>query len=75
MRSGCSAVSAPLAKSAATDQLLRWFRQADLEIAVDRIGNIFGLWRDAGNADKAPVLVGSHADTVINAGICSVIQS
>ncbi|MBB4188119.1 Zn-dependent hydrolase [Sinorhizobium terangae] len=57
------------ADKAGRDQLVRWLREADLEIAVDRIGNIFGVWREAGNAEKAPVLIGSHIDTVIDAGI------
>jgi N-carbamoyl-L-amino-acid hydrolase len=54
---------------AARDTLAAWIRQAGLEVAVDRIGNIFGIWRDAHNGNEAPVLVGSHIDTVINAGI------
>ena len=41
-------------------------REAGLEIAVDRIGNIFGIWNAA---DAAPVMIGSHIDTVIDAGI------
>jgi len=34
---------------------------------VDRVGNMFGIW--SGASDTAPVMVGSHIDTVINAGI------
>ena len=48
------------------DQLVAWMRQAGLEIAVDRIGNIFGIWNSGG---AAPVMLGSHIDTVIDAGI------
>ena len=48
------------------DQLVAWMRQAGLEIAVDRIGNIFGIWNCG---DAAPVMLGSHIDTVIDAGI------
>jgi beta-ureidopropionase / N-carbamoyl-L-amino-acid hydrolase len=51
------------------DAVVGWMRQAELEISLDRIGNIFGIWRPAGTADDAPVLIGSHIDTVINAGI------
>jgi len=48
------------------DQLVAWMTQAGLETAVDRIGNIFGIWR-AG--DGPPIMIGSHIDTVIDAGI------
>lgn len=57
------------ADKAGRDVLVGWLREADLEVAVDRIGNIFGIWRPDGTADLAPVLVGSHIDTVIDAGI------
>ncbi|MGF6226173.1 N-carbamoyl-L-amino-acid hydrolase [Inquilinus ginsengisoli] len=49
------------------DLLAGWMREAGLEVRVDRIGNIFGLWPAAGSAD--PVMIGSHIDTVIDAGI------
>ncbi|MGL4964796.1 MAG: Zn-dependent hydrolase [Inquilinus sp.] len=49
------------------DLLVGWMREAGLEVRVDRIGNIFGLWPAAGTAD--PVMIGSHIDTVIDAGI------
>ena len=48
------------------DQLVAWMTHAGLELAVDRIGNIFGIW-NAG--DAAPIMIGSHIDTVIDAGI------
>ena len=48
------------------DQLVAWMTQAGLETAVDRIGNIFGIWR-AG--DGSLIMIGSHIDTVIDAGI------
>jgi N-carbamoyl-L-amino-acid hydrolase len=51
------------------DAFVTWVRAADLEVAVDRIGNIFGIWSDDANTNQAPVLLGSHIDTVINAGI------
>ena len=51
------------------DQLVEWIKEASLEVAVDRIGNIFGIWRPEGVADSAPLMLGSHIDTVINAGI------
>jgi len=51
------------------DLFVGWLSQAGLDVAIDRIGNIFGIWQSADNADKAPVLIGSHIDTVIDAGI------
>jgi N-carbamoyl-L-amino-acid hydrolase len=51
------------------DQLVAWLREAGLDVAVDRIGNIFGIWSTPENAGKAPILLGSHIDSVIDAGI------
>lgn len=51
------------------DLLVRWLQEAGLEVAVDRIGNIFGVWQPAQTQHTAPVMVGSHIDTVINAGM------
>ena len=50
------------------DRVALWMREAGLEVMVDRVGNLFGLWRP-GEADAAPLMLGSHIDTVINAGI------
>jgi N-carbamoyl-L-amino-acid hydrolase len=55
------------ADRAGRDLLAGWMRGAGLEVRVDRIGNIFGLWPAAAEAD--PVMIGSHVDTVIDAGI------
>ncbi len=54
-------------EKAGRDLLAGWITAAGLELTVDRIGNMFGIWRGASEA--APVMVGSHIDTVINAGI------
>lgn len=51
------------------DALVSWVKEADLEVAVDRIGNIFGIWRVSSEDDQAPIMIGSHIDTVINAGV------
>ncbi|EJT06612.1 Zn-dependent hydrolase [Rhizobium sp. CCGE 510] len=50
------------------DRFVAWLEDAGLDIAVDRIGNIFGIWNAAGVGEK-PIMIGSHIDTVINAGI------
>jgi N-carbamoyl-L-amino-acid hydrolase len=51
------------------DRLVTWIEAAGLELAIDRIGNIFGIWAPAGTEDRPPLLLGSHIDTVIDAGI------
>ncbi|MFT4185358.1 MAG: Zn-dependent hydrolase [Rhizobium sp.] len=51
------------------DRFVTWLEEAGLEIAVDRIGNIFGIWSPKGTGGRRPLMLGSHIDTVINAGI------
>ncbi|ARP66388.1 Zn-dependent hydrolase [Mesorhizobium sp. WSM1497] len=51
------------------DLFVGWLRQAGLDVAIDRVGNIFGIWQSPENAGQAPLLIGSHIDTVIDAGI------
>lgn len=50
----------------ARDQVVAWMRSAGLRIEIDRIGNIFGT--RAGTAQSAPVMTGSHIDSVANGG-------
>ncbi len=57
------------ADKAGRDQFVAWLRAAGLEAHCDRVGNLFGVWRERENADAAPILVGSHIDSVIDAGI------
>lgn len=57
------------ADKAGRDKVVSWMRDADLEVVVDRIGNIFGIWSTSENEGKEAVMVGSHIDTVIDAGI------
>ena len=56
------------ADKAGRDLLALWLRQAGLRVAVDRIGNIYGIWEPEG-ASGDPLVIGSHIDTVIDAGI------
>jgi N-carbamoyl-L-amino-acid hydrolase len=51
------------------DLFVGWLRQAGLDVAIDRVGNIFGVWQSPENTGQAPLLIGSHIDTVIDAGI------
>ena len=57
------------ADRAGRDLVAAWLEAAGLEVAVDRIGNLFGIWRGAAQDDLAPVMIGSHIDSVIDAGI------
>ena len=56
------------ADRAGRDLLCEWMKDAGLTIEIDRIGNIFGIWTPDGVSGD-PLLIGSHIDTVINAGI------
>lgn len=44
-----------------------WMKALGLEISVDRIGNVRGV--RAGRVDGAPVMIGSHIDTVATGGL------
>ena len=54
------------ADKAGRDLVAGWFRAAGLDVVVDQVGNLFGVWQ-AGTGD--PVMLGSHIDSVIDAGI------
>jgi beta-ureidopropionase / N-carbamoyl-L-amino-acid hydrolase len=51
------------------DKLAGWIKAAGLDLTIDRLGNIFAIWRGALRPELAPVMIGSHIDTVIDAGI------
>lgn len=51
------------------DLVVVWMKDAGLEVKIDHIGNIFGIWSNHENEGQDPVMTGSHIDTVINAGI------
>jgi N-carbamoyl-L-amino-acid hydrolase len=54
---------------AGRDLLVRWMRELELEVVVDRIGNVFGILRSASDDGRqAPLMMGSHIDSVTNAG-------
>jgi len=52
---------------AGRDQVVQWMRELGLTVAVDPMGNIFGL-RPGLRDDLAPVMTGSHTDTVRTGG-------
>ena len=51
------------------DRFVAWAEGAGLRVAIDRIGNILAIWDEADDPDAAPLMLGSHIDTVIDAGI------
>lgn len=56
------------AEKAGRDQVVAWMKELALEVRIDRIGNIFGSLPAAAGTDLAPLMMGSHIDTVTNAG-------
>ena len=48
------------------NQVVDWMKQSGLKVEIDQIGNIFGT--RSGKSDGAPVMTGSHIDTVFNGG-------
>ncbi|MEM9513471.1 MAG: Zn-dependent hydrolase [Actinomycetota bacterium] len=52
---------------AGRDLVVDWMRALDLDVTIDRIGNIVGV-RAGRGADLAPVMTGSHIDTVGTGG-------
>jgi hydantoinase/carbamoylase family amidase len=55
------------AHRAAAAQLAEWMRDAGMEVRVDAIGNVIGIYAGAA-ADAKMVLTGSHFDSVRNGG-------
>lgn len=51
----------------ARDLVAGWMRALGLVVSIDRIGNIVGVRR--GRDEGAPVMTGSHIDTVASAGV------
>ncbi|EJM62855.1 Zn-dependent hydrolase [Pseudomonas sp. GM48] len=57
------------AEKTGRDQVVAWMKELGLHVQVDRIGNIFGTLRSADErCGQAPLMMGSHIDTVTNAG-------
>ncbi|MCB1755300.1 MAG: M20/M25/M40 family metallo-hydrolase, partial [Gammaproteobacteria bacterium] len=48
------------------DLVCNWMKELGLQVSVDRIGNVMAL--RAGLEDTAPVMTGSHIDTVATGG-------
>ena len=54
------------ADKAGRDLVVQWMRELGLTVSIDAIGNVVGVRR--GEEDGAPVMMGSHIDTVATGG-------
>jgi N-carbamoyl-L-amino-acid hydrolase len=65
-----SRVAGSEADRAGRDTLVTWMKECGLLVEIDAIGNVFGSWgREQHDADTPVVMMGSHVDTVADAGI------
>ena len=56
-------------EKAGRDQIVQWMHELQLDVQIDRIGNIFGILHAGTDENgKNPLMIGSHIDTVRNAG-------
>ena len=63
---GCCRLALTDEDKAGRDLVVSWMRELGLDVSIDRIGNAFGL--RAGKDPLAPVMTGSHIDTVRTGG-------
>jgi N-carbamoyl-L-amino-acid hydrolase len=68
---GCCRLALTDADRQGRDLVVGWMRELGLEVTVDAIGNVFGVQAGAtaqGRPRLAPVMTGSHIDTVRTGG-------
>ncbi len=53
---------------AAAHQVMSWMRQAGMESKIDAVGNVVGRYEGNAGSGAPTLLLGSHIDTVRNAG-------
>src|SRR5215813_5660102 len=63
---GCARLALTDEDKAGRDLVIGWMKELGLEIRIDAIGNVIGL--RAGRENLAPVMTGSHIDTVRTGG-------
>lgn len=63
---GCCRLALTAEDKAGRDLVVSWMRALGLEVCIDQIGNIIALRK--GSEDTAPVMTGSHIDTVRTGG-------
>ena len=64
---GCARLALTDADRDGRDLVVSWMRELDLHIEIDAIGNVFGTYLGR-EPDLAPVMTGSHIDTVRTGG-------
>lgn len=66
---GRSRIALTDAEKLGRDQVVTWMKALDLKVHIDEIGNIFGILPDQdGNTIHNAIMLGSHIDSVYNAG-------
>src|SRR5438105_4783239 len=63
---GCARLALSDEDKAGRDLVVGWMKELGLEVRIDAIGNVIGL--RAGRETLAPVMTGSHIDTVRTGG-------
>src|ERR1044071_2678327 len=63
---GCARLALTDDDKAGRDLVMGWMKAAGLDVRIDAIGNVIGL--RAGTENLAPVMTGSHIDTVRTGG-------
>src|SRR5438046_8766325 len=64
---GCARLALSDADHAARDLVVSWMRDLGLDVRIDAIGNVAGVWSGR-DPDARPVMCGSHIDTVQTGG-------
>lgn len=62
---GCARLALTDDDRAGRDLVCEWMRDLDLDVSIDVIGNVVGVWNVGAGA---PVMTGSHIDTVRTGG-------
>ena len=52
----------------AADRIAGWMKDAGMTVSEDALGTVRGTWKPEGATSKRRLLIGSHIDTVIDAG-------
>src|SRR5687767_2217552 len=63
---GCSRLALSDADREGRDLVVSWMRELGLDVSIDGIGNVVGVLK--GTSGGAPVMTGSHIDTVATGG-------
>ena len=62
---GCARLALTDADKEGRDLVIEWMKDLDLEITIDVVGNVVGIWNVGAGL---PVMTGSHIDTVRTGG-------